>query len=773
VETASREFESCSDDSDPCPLNVAQSISLEWLLGGEDPEEIVIKSTGTTVEGFDQGIHWWNPDFSLARTDEMHFQPGEFFPTGGGPLQHTGARDIEDVVATDYGFTIDCDNLPEETLRTCDAAENFESFVWKDEGTYQITVTLRKTIDGEMTDICDATVTVDVDRNTDDPLLQPLDFFLQGPLLPEAHTLWHEARDDPANHPIFPGDDWLLFHRVLVRSYDEFREFFGYPRIEPWDGSSPIPITENGYTMADPTRSASPPLHCSYPEAYPDTLTTCEPPPWLTVAGDGTPRPEDLPENTECHTAAGEPVPIGQTKLADFGDANSLGCVVNRTHHGFVHAAVPGAMTWIVESPFDPIFWNFHKWASGDGSELTGLAAGSASGDGTALASRGASDDESWDAGDGSPEARDAAVDGTAYSASTDGAAFLTPTPRGAIESQPPMWTSWENEKAKGAPGISAVFPPRYATLADVDGVLVLFYEDVSGVDAGDLTVNGSPATDVDQDGRSFLFTGFEQPLPPPDPVPAMRHVDHFNPVEIDVELASGGIVDADSNAFPGASWTLYLAPDFDGDGVPDDRDNCPEIANLDQKNSDFELTHGYHLEHMHGEEPTIGYLGDHLGDACDADADDDGLSNTQENALGSDPLDPRDPDACPFDPLKTEPLECGCGVSERDRDEDGEPECIPPLFDTTTTTVEAPTTTLDTTTTTLPAPQCARPLTTGDRPKASDCLFILRTAVGSQVCEPLCICAPTGTLPVKATDSLLCLRVAVGGPNPLNCPCN
>lgn len=69
-------------------------------------------------------------------------------------------------------------------------------------------------------------------------------------------------------------------------------------------------------------------------------------------------------------------------------------------------------------------------------------------------------------------------------------------------------------------------------------------------------------------------------------------------------------------------------------------------------------------------------------------------------------------------------------------------------------------------------AQDCAQPLTTGANPTASDCLFILKAAVGTEVCSPECVCAPSGTLPVKATDALLCLNAAVGTPVPLNCPC-
>jgi hypothetical protein len=67
----------------------------------------------------------------------------------------------------------------------------------------------------------------------------------------------------------------------------------------------------------------------------------------------------------------------------------------------------------------------------------------------------------------------------------------------------------------------------------------------------------------------------------------------------------------------------------------------------------------------------------------------------------------------------------------------------------------------------------CSQPFTSGDSPSVTDCLFILKVAVGSETCSPECICAPSGTLPTTATDALVCLRKAVGQPIALQCPCD
>ncbi len=66
----------------------------------------------------------------------------------------------------------------------------------------------------------------------------------------------------------------------------------------------------------------------------------------------------------------------------------------------------------------------------------------------------------------------------------------------------------------------------------------------------------------------------------------------------------------------------------------------------------------------------------------------------------------------------------------------------------------------------------CSQPLSNGPSPTASDCLYILRAAVELEFPDPECFAAPTGTLPVKATDALVCLNAAVGLPVDLNCPC-
>jgi len=78
--------------------------------------------------------------------------------------------------------------------------------------------------------------------------------------------------------------------------------------------------------------------------------------------------------------------------------------------------------------------------------------------------------------------------------------------------------------------------------------------------------------------------------------------------------------MNADGDALPDFCDVCPMDPenDADGDGLCESDDNCPVVANPDQSDLDGDLT----------------------GDACDPDTDGDGLSDVEEIAIGTDPLD-------------------------------------------------------------------------------------------------------------------------------------
>jgi hypothetical protein len=67
---------------------------------------------------------------------------------------------------------------------------------------------------------------------------------------------------------------------------------------------------------------------------------------------------------------------------------------------------------------------------------------------------------------------------------------------------------------------------------------------------------------------------------------------------------------------------------------------------------------------------------------------------------------------------------------------------------------------------------RCSVPMTDGYWPTATDCLHILRTAVGLAQCDPACLCQPAGGPTTRTADALLCLQKSLFLPVLLDCKC-
>lgn len=88
---------------------------------------------------------------------------------------------------------------------------------------------------------------------------------------------------------------------------------------------------------------------------------------------------------------------------------------------------------------------------------------------------------------------------------------------------------------------------------------------------------------------------------------------------QFNIQTSIKGTVPADVNISNDVAVTGIYSPVFDDDrdGIVNELDNCPSVANADQTNSDD----------------------DAYGNACDDDDDNDGITDDVENELGSNPL--------------------------------------------------------------------------------------------------------------------------------------
>jgi hypothetical protein len=170
--------------------------------------------------------------------------------------------------------------------------------------------------------------------------------------------------------------------------------------------------------------------------------------------------------------------------------------------------------------------------------------------------------------------------------------------------------------------------------ITELPSVSVTFSVPVTGVTAGDLTVNESPATNVTGSGKGpYVFTGFE----PPD----------FGSIK--VSLAPGVITGEQGLAFEGQSWTQTLV-DSEGDADNDGANNGEEANRFrtDPTNPDtdgdglpdgFETAHAC-LDPLQDEANPRDMLGNLL--PGDDDADNDGVTNLEEFVQGTDPCSSR-----------------------------------------------------------------------------------------------------------------------------------
>lgn len=174
-----------------------------------------------------------------------------------------------------------------------------------------------------------------------------------------------------------------------------------------------------------------------------------------------------------------------------------------------------------------------------------------------------------------------------------------------------------------------------FLTSATEDGVVHYVFTTIGGFNLGQwnhlaITRDAAGNYVLYRDGQA-VFTAFD-PSPIADPAAPLTiggaEAIRFNGLVDEVSIYARALTQSEVAAIAAAGAAgkcteESVPPDSDGDGFPDDNDNCPAVANPDQADND----------------------GDGIGDACDTDIDGDGVLNTADNCPAVSNADQRDAD--------------------------------------------------------------------------------------------------------------------------------
>jgi len=374
------------------------------------------------------------------------------------------------------------------------------------------------------------------------------------------------------------GDLFFDFHELYLAHFDSWRAEFGYPPITIWNPASAIPV---GVEINHANRGGAyiarslPTWFSDYPDQPGPPVVVVNGPQtrpisFLPIPPGGGPLP------CETADAPGTPWPTTQDELIDFpADQELLGCALTSPYHNDRHVAIGGHMRLPSDAPRDPIFWRYHQFIETVSDERDGLTP---------------------------PR--------VTYQYPFRLYPYLTELPMMSTQ-----------ERGNGS-------------TIEVPAISVYFSKNISGVEAQDFTVNGSPAMELSGQGSGpYIFSGFRFP----------------ELGSINVTLASGNISDQVGNRFEGESWKYILLdptadvdrdgandglevnsfrtnptlPDSDGDGIPDGFEVSNPCLNP--------LLSDEHIMDMAG----------NITDEKPIDSDLDNSSNIEEFRLKTNPCEP------------------------------------------------------------------------------------------------------------------------------------
>lgn len=412
------------------------------------------------------------------------------------------------------------DGIPRASL---DGPGCTATFTWRESG--QV-LPIDRLVRAQVPDgSCAAEATFTVERNTDDPDRQFVDWWT---LAHDETLLVEHQGSHMANGccgPSYRGALFLSYHKELVIRYQEMGREFGYRELSEWDPATPYPDVVDGFDATHAGRLQSSPEPVADLAAYyelrgaPDNLSA---PPWMTLEGREGSSVNSLGEARESLVNC---LPEGRTiaTLADYESLDEMACVITQPYHRGVHITVGGDMATLM-SPKDPIFYGWHLYFD-----------------------RFVNDWANQRAAEHPPEV-----------------AYVHPPAGGPVEG-----------------GAGAVVD--YAATIEV-----WLTGPVTGMMPGMLTVNGSPATEVEGSGQGpYYFSGYATA---PEGM-------------VDVVLSGAAINDRGEQLvdFQYSLEVSSCTDDPDGDGMPSEfcwpysymRDNCPDDYNPDQEDRDGDMFFG------------------------------------------------------------------------------------------------------------------------------------------------------------------------------------